>query len=115
MSSLSFFQIHNYSLHASSQLSFECQVHREYKKRLADVLAKPFDLAEYKELYNATKNHKLAQKARNLRSGSKSYNTNDFAPSYLDQFPGNSNASMFDISFCSKKHGSSENSDEGKL
>lgn len=61
-------------------------------------------LSEYHELYNATKTHKLVQKNRNLRSGSKSYDTNGFAPSYLGQYPGKSNAFMFDMPFCLKKH-----------
>lgn len=64
-----------------ARVSQTCQVQHdgEYRKKIAEVLSKPFDIDEYNQLYDDATKHGETEVSNT---------NNNVAPSYLDLYPG---------------------------
>jgi hypothetical protein len=70
-------------------LALSCGIPSTFDEKLNDVLSKPYDLNEYKELLRKATDRKLVSRQRHLRNASKPYATRAVGLSFLDHYPGN--------------------------
>lgn len=73
----------------SPRVSSDCDCYEltDFKTKLATVLSRPYDHAEYEKLLKAATERKPLTKQKHLRSSSISYATKQVGQSYLDHFP----------------------------
>uniref|UniRef100_A0A0E0L2Q1 Uncharacterized protein n=1 Tax=Oryza punctata TaxID=4537 RepID=A0A0E0L2Q1_ORYPU len=68
-------------------LALSCGIPSTFDEKLNDVLSKPYDLNEYKELLRKATDRKLVSRQRHLRNASKPYATRAVGLSFLDHYP----------------------------
>lgn len=67
--------------------SLDCYDSNEYRKELVVLLIKPYDQAEYEELFKEISKRKPLERVKHLRNMSKAYPTKEKGLSYLDHHP----------------------------